>query len=79
VFGAERGGVQVAEDAPLTAVTKHIQGEYVLPDPGRRQDNLLFLLFRQDAFADALGDLLFEGPLQDGGCLGPVSPGSAAR
>ena len=73
-FGAERRGVQSAEDAPLAAVAEHIQGEHMLPDPGGGQDNLLRLLFREDAFADALGDLRFESPLQSGGCLGPVSP-----
>ena len=46
----------------------------MLSDPGRGQDDLLCLLFREDAFAGALGDLPFEGPLQGGGCLGPVSP-----
>ena len=38
----------------------------MLPDPGRGQDNLLRLLFGEDAIADALGDLRFEGPLQGG-------------
>ena len=58
---------------------KHIQGEHMLPAPGRGQDSLLCLILREDALAGALGDLLFEGPLQGGGCLGPVSPGRAAR
>jgi hypothetical protein len=64
VAGAERRGVQAAEDAPLAAVAEHIQSEHMLPDPGRGQDNLLCLLYRRDAFTGALGDLLSEGLLQ---------------
>jgi hypothetical protein len=36
-----RREVQPAEDAPLAAVAQHIQGEHVLPDPSRGQDDLL--------------------------------------
>ena len=43
-LGAERHGLQPAEHAPLAAVAQHIHGEYMLPDPGRGQDNLLGLL-----------------------------------
>jgi hypothetical protein len=65
--GAELRGVQTAEDAPLAAVAEHIQGEHMLPDPGRGQDNLLRLLLRPDAFAGAPGYLLLEGMLQSRG------------
>jgi hypothetical protein len=40
-------GFSPAEGAPLAAVAEHIQGEHVLPDPGRGQDNVLRLLFDQ--------------------------------
>ena len=60
-------GFQPAKHAPLAAVAEHVQGEHMLPDPGRGQDDLLCLLLRPDAFAGPPRDLLLEGILQNRG------------
>jgi hypothetical protein len=52
-------GVQPAEDTPSPAVSQHVQGEHMLPDPSRGQQDALGLLLGPGTFG--------SGPTQDFG------------
>jgi hypothetical protein len=47
--GAEPGGPQAAKNALAAAVGQHLAGEYMLSNPGRRQEDPLGLQFRPHA------------------------------
>ena len=63
-LSTERSRVQPAEHAPPSAVGQHVQGEHMLPDPSRSQQDALSLLLCPGTFDSGLGDLVLEGILQ---------------
>lgn len=63
---AERGGPQAAEDAAAGAVGQDLAGEYVLPDPGRGQQDPLGFAIWARAGVLVLADLVAQFGLQHG-------------
>lgn len=55
LLGTERGRVQAAEDAAATAVVQHVQGEHMLADAGRSEDDPFGVPLGQVAPGDAAG------------------------
>jgi hypothetical protein len=47
--------------ASPSAVGQYVQGEHMLPDPGRGQQDALGLLLGPGSFGGGLGDLVLEG------------------
>jgi hypothetical protein len=63
-LSTERSRVQPAEHAPPSAVGQPVQGEHMLPDPRRGQQDALGLPLGPGTFGGGLGNLVLEGILQ---------------